>query len=256
MSGLSWNDVFCLPSEALAGERRIPKTVMVRQASLTKTEQKVLGKVANIIHFATVQKSTTHILPMVDAERDIQSVLFLECEMAGSVAFAEVAWLVHNCFPHPTVLLLEGDSKTCVSVAITRKSLAEKGAVVVDEVQATGAFEFGGPLVGPFLASLAFDGLPQSDLFAYVSALAWSARVFRAAKSLGFYPQCDAMDRQLLESLLTNWDVLEKQASELQKRRRDLGLSLNESARLRLELKRCEKELAQVGSEIRGICHD
>lgn len=256
MSGVNWKSVFCLPSDALVGERRIPKVVMVRQASLTKTEQKVLDKVAAIRHFATVQKSTTRILPTVDAERDIQSIVFLVCEMAGSSAYAEVAGLIHKCFPNPTVLLLEGEGEVCVSVSITRKSLAERGAVVVDEVQASGAFEFDGSLVESFLASLAFDGLPQSDLFAYVGALAWNVRVFRAAESLGFYPQCNEADRNLLESLLTNWDELEKQASDLRKRWRNPGLSLNESAGLRIELKRCEKELAQVGSEIREICYE
>ena len=42
MRGFDWNDVFCLPDAALAGDRRIPKTVLTRQAQLTKTEQKVL----------------------------------------------------------------------------------------------------------------------------------------------------------------------------------------------------------------------
>ena len=256
MSGLNWKGVFCLPNEALAGERRIPKTVMVRQASLTKTEQKVLDKVAVIRHFATVQKSTTHILPVVDEARDIQSIVFLVCEMAGSSAYAEVAGLIHKCLPNPTVLLLEGEDEACISVAITRKRLAERGAVVVDEVQATGAFESNGPFVEPLLSSLTFDCLPQSNLLAYVSALAWNVRMFRTAGSLGFYPQCGEANRGRLESLLSRWDELEAKASELRKRRRNPDLSLNESAKLRMELKRLEKELAQVGSEIREICDE
>lgn len=63
MSGVDWNGILHLPDAALAGDRRIPKTVLVKQAMLTKIEQKRLDKVARLEHFATVQKSTTRIPP-------------------------------------------------------------------------------------------------------------------------------------------------------------------------------------------------
>ena len=92
MSGIDWNGILRLPEAALAGCRRIPKTVLVKQAMLTKTEQKRLDKVARLEHFATVQKSTTRIPPYEDDERNVQSVVFLRCEMtAGTMAVAEVA---------------------------------------------------------------------------------------------------------------------------------------------------------------------
>lgn len=55
MSGIDWNGILRLPEAALAGCRRIPKTVLVKQAMLTKTEQKRLDKVARLEHFATVR---------------------------------------------------------------------------------------------------------------------------------------------------------------------------------------------------------
>lgn len=139
MSGIDWNGILRLPEAALAGCRRIPKTVLVKQAMLTKTEQKRLDKVARLEHFATVQKSTTRIPPYEDDERNVQSVVFLRCEMtAGTMAVAEVAELVHKCFPNPTVLLVEAGGCACISVALTRRSQAEQGATVVDRVESTG----------------------------------------------------------------------------------------------------------------------
>ena len=112
MSGIDWNGILRLPEAALAGCRRIPKTVLVKQAMLSKTEQKRLDKVARLEHFATVQKSTTRIPPYEDDERNVQSVVFLRCEMtAGTMAVAEVAELVHKCFPNPTVLLVEAAAR-------------------------------------------------------------------------------------------------------------------------------------------------
>ena len=111
MSGVDWNGILRLPEVALAGCRRIPKTVLAKQAMLTRTEQKRLDKVARLEHFATVQKSTTRIPPYEDDERNVQSIVFLRCEMAaGSMAVSEMAELVHKCFPNPTVLLIEAGS--------------------------------------------------------------------------------------------------------------------------------------------------
>lgn len=154
MSGVDWNGILRLPDAALAGCRRIPKTVLVKQAMLTNTEQKRLDKVARLEHFATVQKSTTRIPPYEDDERNVQSVVFLRCEMtAGTMAVAEVAELVHKCFPNPTVLLVEANGRACVSVALTRRSQAEQGATVVDRVESTGAFDPGRSEYADFLGA-------------------------------------------------------------------------------------------------------
>lgn len=169
MSGIDWNGILRLPEAALAGCRRIPKTVLVKQAMLTKTEQKRLDKVARLEHFATVQKSTTRIPPYEDDERNVQSVVFLRCEMtAGTMAVAEVAELVHKCFPNPTVLLVEAGGCACISVALTRRSQAEQGATVVDRVESTGAFDPGRSEYADFLGALAFGRLSQGDLWEYL----------------------------------------------------------------------------------------
>lgn len=254
MRDFEWNDVLRLPDAALAGDRRIPKTVLTRQAQLTKTEQKVLDRVGALTHFATVQKSTTRIAPAVDDEHDIQSVLFLRCELSRGAAYAEVARLVHKCFPNPTVLLFGGEGEACVSVATTRKSLAERGATVIDEVQATGAFNLADAALAPFVDSLAFDRLPQGDLLAYLRGIAWNVRLSRAVPSLGFYPTCTEGDQERLDGLLARRDSLAAQVADMRQRRRDRGLTLNESAKLRMALKGLEKELDGADEEITALC--
>lgn len=255
MRSFSWNDVLCLPDAALAGERRIPKTVLVRQAGLTKTEQKALGRVAALTHFATVQKSTTRIPPTQDEEHDIQSVVFLRCELAGNAAYAEVARLIHKCFPNPTVILFGGEGEACVSVALTRKSLAEQGATVVERIEATGAFDPRSELYAGLLDALAFDSLPQVDLLSYLEGLAVAVTLARAADSLGFYPMCALQDRERLLALVSEKDELDSTIAELRKQRRDRGLSLNETARLRMEIKRLEKDVANLTNQIKETCH-
>lgn len=256
MSGVDWNGILRLPDAALAGGRRIPKTVLVKQAMLTKTEQKRLDKVARLEHFATVQKSTTRIPPYENEDRNVQSIVFLRCEVAaGSMAVAEVAELVHKCFPNPTVLLIEAGGRACVSVALTRKSQAEQGATVVDRIESTGSFDPGRPEYADFLGALAFERLSQGDLWEYLLDLSRAVTLSRAIRGLGFYPRCPARNREKLIVLTSRYDELEVTVKRLKERRRSKDITLNESAKLRMEMKEEERRLKAVTDEIKEICN-
>ena len=256
MSGVDWNGVLRLPDAALAGCRRIPKTVLAKQVMLTKTEQKRLDKVARLEHFATVQKSTTRIPPYEDDKRNVQSIVFLRCEMAaGSMAVSEMAELVHKCFPNPTVLLIEAGGRTCMSVALTRKSQAEQGATVVDRIESTGAFDPGGPEYADFLGALAFGRLPQDDLWKYLLDMARVVVLSRAIGGLGFYPVCPARDREKLIVLASRYDELGASVKRLKERRRSKDITLNESAKLGMGVKEEGRRLRAVADEIKEICN-
>ena len=255
MSGVDWNGVLCLPDAALAGCRRIPKTVLAKQAMLTKTEQKRLDKVARLEHFATVQKSTARIPPYEDDERNVQSIVFLRCEMAaGSMAVSEVAELVHKCLPNPTVLLIEAGGRACASAALTRKSQAEQGATVVDRIESTGVFDPGRPEYADFLSALAFGRLSQGDLWEYLLDLSRTVALSRAIGGLGFYPSCLAQDREKLIVLTSRYDELGASVKRIKEQRRSKDITLNESAKLRMEMKEEERRLKAIADEIKEIC--
>lgn len=253
---MDWNDIFKLPDAALAGYKRIPKTVLERQAQLTKHEQRTLDKVSGLRHFATVQKSTTRVLPYMDDERNVQSIVFLYCKLAGgSKAFAEVASLLHKCFPNPTVIVFDSASSSCISVALIRKSLAEAGAVVVDSVESTGAFGVSDEAYVPFLESLGFADLPQNDLLVFVSELSWRVRLARAIPALGFYPRCNPRDREKLSQLIAEKDALEKEFSEIEALRRQGDFSMNEKAKSRMKMKEVGGRIDRAVVEIKEICN-
>ena len=254
---LSWEDVFQLPDAAYAGRKRIPKTVLVKQALLTKHEERVLDKVQRLEHFATVQKSTTRILPLVDEDHDIQSIVFLRCDMPSSRAYSEVARLVHKCFPNPTVILFDGAGSACISVASTRKSHSEQGATVVEKVESTGAFASDDERYAPFLDALAFAKLPQGNLLEYLEGLASSVQMSKAIGVLGYFPVCAAGNKEFLLRLLSTFELTNRKAKELaDQRKKDKSLTLNESSKLRIEQKRLEKEAARLAEQIKEICHE
>ncbi len=254
--GFIWDDVFQLPSAAMAGFKRIPKTVLSKQAMLTRTEQRALDKVRSLSHYATVQRSTTRIPPLVDETHDIQSIVFLHCEMAGSQAYAEMARLIHKCFLNPTVILFGGAKGACVSVALTRKSRSEHGATVVEKVESTGGFDPGDERNRAFLDRLAYGKLPQENLLEYLLAITLNVQLSKAIGVLGYFPECDPAQEGKLFELLTAFEIVSHSAKEKAERRRtDKNLTLNESAKLRMEQKNYEKHAAKLAEQIKEICN-
>lgn len=251
---VEWNDIFRLPPAALAG-RRVSKTALTRNAHLTRLEQRALDKVSLIEHWATVQKSSTRIPPHVDEERDIQAVVFLRCELTGrSAAYAELARVIHPCFPNPTVLLFENGGEVCLSCAVTRMSQAERGATVVEDVTSTGEFDPADPLYAPLLADLALDRMPQGDLYEYVRELSWLLRLGRLTESLGFYPSCAPARRARLLELSSERDGLAARRNAIAEQRRSRDLTLNETAKLRIEQREVEGRTERLLEEINEIC--
>lgn len=251
-----WEDILRLPGAAYAGGRRVPKTVLTSRAMLTKHEQRTLDKMSRLEHFATVAKGTAQVLPRVDEEYDIQSVIFLRCEMKGdSQAVAEVARLLHGCFPNPTVILQEAGDGIAISAALTRRSHAERGATVVCDVESTGLFDPDDERYAPFLDSLAFDRLPQDDLLSYARAIASCVRLSRAIDALGFYPTCAPGDRDRLLYLVADYERQQAEVDTLAKQRSARDVSPNESAWIRVRMSTVKKRLSATVEEIRGICH-
>lgn len=252
---IDWRDVLRLPEAAYAGGRRIPKTVLASRAMLTKREEKVLDKVRRLEHFATVSKGTSQVLPRVDDDHDIQSVIVLRCQMAGdSQAVAEVAGLLHGCFPNPTVILQEAGDQVALSVDITRRSLAERGATVVSGVESTGLFDPEDEHYAPFLRALAFDHLPQDDLLSYLETFAGCVRLSRAIPALGFYPSCAPGNRERLLELVAEYDRCQREVDALAGQRKGKDVSPNESARLRMEIRKKEQSMTDAADEIRRLC--
>lgn len=250
-----WEDILRLPEAAYAGGRRVPKTVLTSRAMLTRHEQRTLDKMSRLEHFATVAKGTAQVLPRVDEEHDIQSVIFLRCEMRDdSQAVAEVARLLHGCFPNPTVILQEAGDSVAISVALTRKSHAERGATVVYDVESTGLFDPNDRHYEPFLGSLAFERLPQDDLLSYLETIASCVRLSQAIVPLGFYPACAPQDRDRLLLLVAEYRRQQAEVDALATERRDKDVSPNESARLRVDIRKKEQMSVGTLAEIKRLC--
>lgn len=254
---MDWNNVLLLPAQTLAGDRVIPKTQLVAQGGLTKTEEKKLKNVQALTFFASLSKANTYMLPVKDDTYDIEAIIVLRCVLRNSSGFTELEDVLHKAFPNPTILLFEApDNRVGVSIAIKRKSRAERGATVVENVQGTGLVDYESNSYAPFFGGLNFNSLPQADLLSFVSSLATRCMLSRAGKALGFYPKCKEASAETLVGRVKKLQSLQYEVAVLERTRKDKEITFAESTKIRMELNDKKQQRDQVVEEIRNLCHD
>ncbi len=256
---VSWNDILKLPENALAGNKRIPKTQLTEQARLTKASiksVKLLDKLQDIRFFASLNKSNSRILPVKDDSYDIESIIFLTCGLNSMMGITEALRAVHGCFPNPTVILAESLAipGVAVSAALRRKNLAEHGIFVTEKVYYSGLFEAENPEYTPYLERLSFATLPQTTLKDYLVALGDRTLLARSVKALDFYPICKDADVDLLMGHVKTLNALTSKINELKDARRSKDATLADTTKLRVEIRKLEQQRESVMDKIREIC--
>ncbi|MBE6484199.1 MAG: DUF4391 domain-containing protein [Actinomycetaceae bacterium] len=253
---MDWAQTFGLPAATLSGDKLVPKTMVVRQGGLTAAEQKLLKQFSRLRLHATVGKQNARIATVQTADHDIASVIYLRCELVRDGTFREVAGVLHKVFPNPVVLLFEEPGgKAGVSVSLKRKSLAEKGAVVVERTDSVRLFNPTEAAYADYLADIQHAALPQADLLTYVTALCDRTAKAAAISAIGMYPRCKDEDTPQLMALLSHLREAEGKISVLRSRYRDKETTLAESSRLRIELQKAERMRDGIASEIKELCH-
>lgn len=254
MTNFNWNTIFTLPENALAGDRRITKEALLRNASLSPSDQRLLKKIKSLTHFAVVQKTTTRIPVFVNAERDIQSVIFLRCELINSAANCELARVLHTCFPNPTVIIFEYHSEAHISAAITRRSRTKIGTNIIDTIDSTQAFTLGAQQAKSFLDSLRLNALSQTNLHDYVRNIAWNIKLFNASLSLGFFPTCPYHRHKELQVLIDRIIELSSRIeTSLHTRHIKRDLTLDQTTRMRVQEHSLSEQLNEVAERIKEI---
>ena len=253
---MDWVKTLGLPAATVAGDKTVHKTMLVSQGGLTAAEQRLLKQLSRLGLCATVSRQNARIVPVSDDVHEIGSVIYLRCELVKAAGFGELAGVLHKAFPNPVVLLFEEPGgKVGVSVSLKRKSLAEKGAVVVERSESTRLFDPSERAHADYLADIRHASLPQSDLLAYVTALCDRTAKAATIGSVGEYPRCKDDDTPRLMALLSRLRDMQTEINVLRSRYRDKGATLAETSRLRMALKKKEREQEELATEIKELCH-
>ena len=143
-----------------------------------------------------------------------------------------------------------------LSVAAKRKSLAETGAVVVENMDVTGVLDPMDAATATFWNAIRYDRLPQTDLLDYVHGMQDAILFHRLQPQLGFMPKPNLMHRAEIRSELDRLKRLDAEISRLLAKRRDKDTTFGESTEIRV-LESGKKEEAQtIVDHIKELCHD
>ena len=124
----------------------------------------------------------------------------------------------------------------------------------MEAVESTGPFDEKTPEWQPFLDAISYDRLPQGDLYEYLRAMAWDVMLARAIDALGFYPQARGGSQERILVLVNRYDVLRSEVRQLYEERNAPNVTLNESAKLRMRIRKAENQRDAILNEIKELC--
>lgn len=255
---VEWNQYLQLPESTLQS-KRIPKTVLVERAGLSKKEQKTLSALRELRSYAVIGKSNTGILPHVDGTYDIQAVIYLDCILTSWDGIGELAMILHRAFPNPTVLLMRTADPLdgrMLSVALKRRNLAEDNAAVVETVDATDAIDPMDTSVAAFWNSIRYDALPQNDLLDYVYGMQDAVLFRNVQPRLGFMPKPGLIHRAEARDELVRLKRLDAEIAGLAAKRKGKDVTFGESTEIRVIESGKKEEAQTIVDHIKELCHD
>ena len=255
----TWNRYLRLPEPTLLGGKRIPKTALTAHADLSRKEQKILANLKALGSYAMLGKSNTGILSHCDDTYDIRAVIYLDCLLGSWGRTGELALILHRAFANTTVLLMRTANPLdgrVVSVATKRKSLAEAGAAVTENVDTTATLDPMDGSTGAFWDLFAYERLPQTDLLDYVHGMQDVILFHNLRPRLGFTPKPGLIHRTEIREELVRLKRVDAEIRGLDARRRDKDTTFGESAELRVLASGKKEEAQTIVDHIKELCHE
>ena len=246
-------DALQLPASCRLGARITKKMLLENAKTLPADRKAITNDVENVAWQYTLKPSTIAIVPYADDEREYDEIAVLEATLKSPKNASRIAEVIHRSIPYPLILGVCHDDRQLLSLAPKRFSRSEKGATVAEEFASTGWMRLTSrtAIEAAFVDSIASWKLPQSNYFAFYSALVDRVVALRTACRTGEYHVVSG--RALREArlrLLAEADVLEAQARECRVALTREG-QFNRKVELNSMIKQIEERLTVVARELK-----
>lgn len=120
-----------LPQEALV-DIRLTKKQLLAQGAPTAAEKRQVKEGLETAHWvASLKPQTVGLAGFADEETDYGELAVVALETKGAADGDRLERLVHRTIPYPVLLIVECDGELAVSVALKRRSLAERDRFVL-----------------------------------------------------------------------------------------------------------------------------
>ncbi len=154
--------------------KRVFKRLFRENAKLGATDEKAFREdIDTITWMHTLKPSTIPIKPYEDEQREYHEVALLHVELKTQKRTARIAEIMHRAIPYPLVIVFAFEKMCALSTAHKRFSLAEKGAIIAEELILTDWIDLSNvsSVQRDFMNSLAVAGLPHTHFLAFYSAI-------------------------------------------------------------------------------------
>lgn len=198
-----------LPPQARVNQR-IPKTLLQEHGASTAADRKLIQEaVEEATWVAALKPGTVGVPAYRDDVREYLEIAIVSLSLRSATGLPRLAAIVHRAVPYPVVLAASHAAHVALSLAHKRRSQADSGRWVVDDVLTTDPF--GDPtstVDAAFLNSLALAKQPRTDLNATYQGWASCAIALAAARLTGVYD--DSSSPATLEARRKALDELQR----------------------------------------------
>ncbi len=245
-----------LPAEARV-DRRVPKKLLADQGAKAQGDRRrIVEGLDDLRWVAALKPSNVGVPAFRDDARDYLEIAVLAAGLRSQARAPRLVELIHRAVPYPVLLVAAQADAVFVSAGHKRRSAAEAGEVVLDEVRVTALRHAGGRTEGDpaidaaFLASLALSAQPSRDLQALYQG--WLDRIVahRAAVITGDYAPPGAPDDPRAAERPAALSAHEELGRSIDRLREEAARATQIARRVELnvEIKRLEAERATLAA--------
>lgn len=233
-----------IPPGALV-EKRIPKTLLVQNGTPTAADRRrVQDGIDELTWVAALKPSTVGVQAFSDDVRAYTEIHVLTAALREKARSPRIVELIHRAIPYPVALWIQQAARIDLSLAHKRRSLAESGAFVTEDVYRTMPFDLSAPTEPEtaFLDSLAISSQPGANLLELYNGWLDRMTALETATRTGSFaprPQHPAAeaDRLALKELAAIDHELASLRAQAKKERQ-----MSRRVELNLEIKRKEAD--------------
>lgn len=233
--------------------KRVFKKLFHENAKLGATDKKAFRDDIDVIIWQyTLKPTTIPIQTYEDDQREYMEIAILQLDLKNLNRTSRIAEVVHRAIPYPLVVVFNHNETCALSLAHKRFSLAEKGAIVAEDIITTEWMDLSkpSPVQQAFLDSLALSNLPFTHFFAFYSALMDRLVALGCARLTGeFQIESEITKRQARRARLATCHELENQIIGHKASIKNES-QFNRKVELNMELKALEKQLQTMTARL------
>jgi hypothetical protein len=154
-----------IPKDCYVG-KRVYKKLFYDNAKLSYSDKKAFQEhLDNITWLYALKPDNIGIKGFADQEREYLEISVLWAQLKESKSADRLINLIHRTIPYPLLLICSYQNSVMLSIAPKRFNLAERGAIVAEEVLCSGWINLSAisPIELTFLKSLAIDSRRYLD---------------------------------------------------------------------------------------------